>query len=221
MHRMFRAVFGRDLFAVCGGTCTGAKNECGAMLDVANAVIGHELSHDERLLWSGQPGTGFRFQPFDWFLVPFSLMWTGFVVYAFISVLSQQPSADLFFFAPFLIVGFLILFGRYVLDSLVRRRTWYGLTDERAIIVRHWFGTKVQSLSLKTLPEITLSLSNNRSGSIFLGSASPWAMWNGMNFLSSAHSLTSPTFEVLDDARSVFEMIREAQRSAQERGAPR
>ena len=36
---MFRAVFGRDLFAVCEGTCTGAKNECRAMFYDANAVL--------------------------------------------------------------------------------------------------------------------------------------------------------------------------------------
>jgi hypothetical protein len=189
------------------------------MWNDADAVIRPELAQDEKLLWSGRPGTGFRFLSGDWYVVPFSLMWTGFVVTAFISVLRlNRPDPSWFILIPFLLIGFFLLFGRYIFDSLVRGRTYYGLSDERAIIVRHWFGIKVQSLSLRTLPEITLSVRDDRGGTIFLGSATPWAAWYGMNVFHSAHTLTAPSFDAIDDARAVYDLVRQAQRAAQRPG---
>jgi hypothetical protein len=220
MNWLFRAKFGRDLFRSSKGRCAGAKNECGAMSNDAEAVIRPELATDEVLLWSGRPGTGLRFQAGDWFTLPFIVVWLGFVGFAFTSAIAHDGlSLELLFFTPFLLVGLFVLFGRYAIDILVRRQTCYGLSNERAIIVRNLFGTKVQSVSLKTLPEITLASKGDRIGAVALGNNPPWATRNGMISFSSFTSTGAPAFEEIDEPRLVYELVRQAQRIAQGHGA--
>jgi hypothetical protein len=220
MDCMFRANFGRDLFGWCKGRGAGAKNEWGAMLNSADAVIRPELAPDELLLWTGRPGTGFRFQSGDWFLVPFMLVWLGMVGFGFVSAIATQGiSGELFFFTPFLLFGVFVLFGRYAIDILLRQRTCYGLSNERAIIVRNLFGTKVQSVTLRTLPEVTLTTRNDRIGTISLGNSAPWAAWNGMTLFSAFNSSHVTAFEEVVDPRLVYELVRQAQRTAQRTGA--
>jgi hypothetical protein len=192
------------------------------MWNNAAEIVRQELAHDEPLLWSGRPGTGFRFQRGDGFMVPFSLIWTGLVAAGLVAALaSREPFQQWSILVVFMLVGLFTLFGRYLFDIMVRQRTFYGLSDERAIIVRRWFGTRVQSLSLRTQPEITLSENNGRRGTIFFGSTGPWTMWPGMTLFYSAFNLNSTSFDLIEDARAVFNLARDAQRSVQRPDAPR
>jgi hypothetical protein len=215
MHRLFRAVFGRDLFDVREGTYTGAKNECSAMLNSANAVIRGKLGQDEQLLWSAQPRGGVAFRSEDFFLVPFSLLWGGFAIFWEWGVTTS--GAGLFFQLwgiPFVAVGLYMIVGRFAYDAWLRSKTFYGLTNERAVIVRRTFGEVVRSIPLASLGDYTLSVGNDKTGTITFGNGEPsyYAMlapWRGDSTRSA------PRFELIDGAQGVYDQIRDAQRVAQ------
>jgi hypothetical protein len=110
----------------------------------ARATLENELGPQERLLWAGRPRQGFVLRAADVFLIPFSLLWGGFVVFwEFTAVSNKAP----FFFAlwgvPFLLAGCYFVFGRFIADARQRAKTSYGLTNERVIIVSGVFRREI------------------------------------------------------------------------------
>lgn len=213
---MFRAVFGRDLFAVCEGTCTGAKNGCVAMFNDAGAVIRGQLGPDEQLLWSAQPRGGIAFRSEDIYLIPFSLLWGGFAIFwEWTATTSGAGWFAEIWGIPFVAAGLYMVVGRFVYDAWLRANTFYGLTNERAVIVRRAIPNDVRSISLKSLGDVSLAVRNDRSGTITLGNNSPanfgaaFAPWGRSSYTSA------PRFEMIESAKDVYDKIRVAQRDAQ------
>lgn len=172
------------------------------------------MGADEQLLWSDQPGQGVRFRAADLFMVPFSLMWGGFALFWEWTVLrTDAPWFFKLWGIPFVLVGIYLIVGRFFWDAYQRRRTYYGLSNQRVMIVTKGPGSKVKSLALSTLGDVTLSSSASGRGSIQFGS-SPWGAqawfagsgWPGMQ--------APPSFEMVTDAGRVYEMIRQAQNAA-------
>jgi hypothetical protein len=104
------------------------------------------LQAGERLVWSGRPSGGLVLGPRDIFLIPFSLLWAGVVVFLLGTVLfSGAPGVFFPVGLIFLTAGCYVVFGRFIIDAWARRRTVYGLTDRRAIVVRRVFSEAVLS----------------------------------------------------------------------------
>ena len=115
----------------------------------------------------------------------------------------------------FVVAGLYLVFGRFIADAVRRGKTFYGLTPHRAIIVSGVFGRQVKSIDLASLPEITVSERSDRSGTISLGSSSGMntrmagmmgASWPG------AGRYLPPMFEMIEDVKVVYEMIRAQRR---------
>ena len=66
-----------------------------------------------------------------------------------------------------------------------RERTAYGLTSTRAIIVSGLRTRSVKSLQLKTLADVTLTERPDQSGTITLGTPSPYAIGYGRSWPGS------------------------------------
>lgn len=180
----------------------------------ADQALQPELGRGERLLWSGRPGQGVRLRAADMLLIPFSLMWGGFAIFWEYQVASS-PHAPAFFMAwgvPFVLIGLYLIIGRFFVDSLARSRTWYGVTNQRVLILTGLPRREVKSLSLQGLHDMSLSERADHSGSITFGS-NPLsaAMWAGSAWPGMGKRL-APAFDLIDDARQVYNTIREAQR---------
>ncbi|HYE47042.1 MAG TPA: hypothetical protein VEA44_14870 [Caulobacter sp.] len=107
------------------------------------------LRPDERLVWTGQPQPGLVLTGQDIFLIPFSLLWGGFVLFWEATVLaSGGPSVMALFGVPFVLIGLFMIFGRFLVDAVIRRGMVYGLTDRRAIVLRRTFGESVSTTAL-------------------------------------------------------------------------
>lgn len=154
------------------------------MWDEQRQVLQREMAPRERLLWSGRPRGGIFLRPSDAYMIPFSLLWGGFAVFWEVGVLTTDAP---FFFklwgVPFVLVGLYIVFGRFFVDARLRGRTYYGVTNERVIIVSGLFSRSVKSLNLRTLTDVTLEEKPDGTGTITFGpSAAPYRWAGGGNF---------------------------------------
>jgi hypothetical protein len=151
----------------------------------------------------------------DLLIVPFSLIWCGFAFFWEAEVIKMKaPLLMRLWGIPFVLVGLFFVFGRFLYDARRRERTFYGLTDRRAIIISGLSQRTTQSLSLRTLGDVSLSERSDMSGTITLGPHGLYPAWvRGMAWPGMAYK-GPPSFELISNARSVFVQIREAQRKA-------
>jgi hypothetical protein len=107
-------------------------------------------------------------------------------------------------------VGAYITVGRFIVDALLRRTTSYGLTDQRVILASGLRTRRVRMLDVAALPELSLVERSDRSGTVTFGGTAnprrqmmPGAPWPGVD--------TPFAFEMIEEARDVYDRIRAAQ----------
>lgn len=183
----------------------------------AEQALMHELSHDEGLLWSGMPRQGFLLRPQDAIMIPFSLIWGGGAIFwEYTALHSDAPLFFKLWGVPFVLVGLYLILGRFLVDSYIRTRTYYGVTNLRIIILSGFSGREVKSLALKGLNQVSLSERPDASGNITFGSPLGGGTgWSGTAQLGMA-KYAPQSFEAIAEVRQVYETIREAQRKAAE-----
>lgn len=163
-----------------------------------------DLLPNERLLWSSKPAQGFRWSSSEFFMIPFSIFWCGFVA----SWIFFASSAGWFFalFAiPHAIVGVYLLVGRYFYDIKLRENTFYAVTNQRVLIKNGIFKRTTMSYVLHNLPEIVFSENNDETCNIAFGRAS--------NYMVGRKHRTEqpPTFEAISDGKRVYQLILQQQ----------
>ena len=184
-------------------------------MSVGAEEVHRQLSAGERLLWSGQPRPGLVLRGSDAFQIPFSLLWGGFAFFWEWEVIhSDAPPFFVLWGVPFVLIGIYLIVGRFFVEAKQRERTYYAVTTERVLIVSGLLRRTIKSLSLRTLTDVSLSESSNGEGSITFGAASAmssmfwgFSAWPGMNN-------QGPRFDVIPNAKSVYDTIRAAQRTA-------
>jgi hypothetical protein len=180
--------------------------------------IQRELSSGEKLLWSGQPRRGLRLNIADVFVIPFSLVWCGFAIFWETTVFKgQAPLLFKLWGVPFVVVGLYLVFGRFFVDAWMRARTFYGVTNERLIIVNGGFSRRVRSLPWPSLPPATLTERGGGGGTINFGPRLPFGLSQSGNpggWSGSSRSLI-PVLDLPDRAREAFEVIQRAQETVQ------
>ena len=166
-------------------------------------------------MWAGQPRQGVFLRPADALLIPFSLLWGGFALFWEASVINTGAP---FFFklwgVPFVLVGLYMIFGRFFFDARQRTDTHYGVTSERVLIVTGWPSPSVKSLALRTLSEVSLNQHTGGPGTITFGPSGPFPRWGGAASWPGMGSQSAPSFDMIQDAKGIQEVIRSAQRQA-------
>jgi len=153
----------------------------------------------------------------DAFAIPFSLLWAGFSVFWLVSAAqSGAPLPFVLFGVPFVLVGIYIVVGRFAVEAKQRENTFYAVTPQRVIIASGLFSKSVKSLNLKAISEISLSERSDGSGTIAFGPQHPMAsMMGGMSAWPGTAQYLGPRFDLVAQARIVYESIRKAQAVAQ------
>ncbi len=174
------------------------------------------LMRDEKIIWSGQPARGVLFTGADFFLIPFSLLWCGFVLF-WISIVFSQPNTPSFFKLWgifFLLIGLFFVAGRFFLDAWLRAGLRYALTNRRILISRSAPFAKFTALNLDRLPEVNLTQKADGRGTIRFGTnASMWgAGRSGFGAWTPALDPV-PQFIMIENVRDVFERIQQAARA--------
>ena len=181
---------------------------------IAAQKLQHELGRKEIFLWAGQPRPGVAFSRADFFMVPFSLLWGGFAFFWEYSV--YKAGAPVFFLLwgiPFVAIGLYVIVGRFFGDAFRRRHLYYGVSNERLLILSEVVGHKLTSVSLVTLAAMTLTQGRDGAGTITFGPTSPlaWFFWSAA--WPAAARQASPSFEYIANVKVVHDLIQEALRS--------
>ncbi|HUA40131.1 MAG TPA: hypothetical protein VMA32_01080, partial [Streptosporangiaceae bacterium] len=92
------------------------------------------LRPGERLLWSGRPDPTVWLTAADMFMIPFSILWGGFAIFWEIGVSSGGPNFGTIWGIPFVALGLYMIFGRFFYKKYRKKRTCYGITDQRALV---------------------------------------------------------------------------------------
>lgn len=169
-----------------------------------------DLGKSEKLLWAGKPKEGILFRVTDIFLIPFSLLWFGFAIFWEFNALKMGINFFALFGIPFLLVGLYVSVGRFFADSLKRKNTLYGITDNRIIIKSGVFSKETKSLNIKVLADLSIKEKRDGTGTITLGPNDiRYAMFNGMGNWPGAKQ--PPSIEAVEDVRKVYNIILEQQ----------
>lgn len=172
------------------------------------------LLDGEKILWLGRPGQGLLFTGRDCFLIPFSLLWCGFVIFwETMVVRSNAPGFFKLWGVPFILAGLYLTVGRFAVDAWLRGKTRYALTSRRILIARSGAFGKVTSVSLDRLPEVQLTERADSRGTIRFGPPAPYCGWGGWNSWTPASDATRQLIAI-DDAQNVFDQIQRPIRSA-------
>ena len=172
------------------------------------------LLPNEHALWSGGPGGGVIFQPMDIFLVPFSVVWCSVASFgAFAGFGGVRDSAaspfDLFGLL-FVVIGFYFVFGRFLVDIMLRRSLRYTLTTRRILIERGGLWSKSTVVSLVDAPPISLRRMRGGRGTIRIGESNLW-MGRGSFGAWSPTMDPTPQLIAIDDAQRVFDLVQRTQ----------
>jgi len=173
-------------------------------------VFSSQLGAGERLLWTGQPRQGLFLRATDWAQIPFGLLWGGFAFFWEWSAF--HTGAPLFFRlwgVPFVLIGIYLVAGRFFIDAMLRSKTCYALTTQRAIILSGGFATRTTSLQLRAMSDVSLVEYSGGIGTITFGATVPW--WAGAPGWPGGRYRPSPSFDSIADARGVFDTLRRAQ----------
>ena len=135
------------------------------------------LASDETVLWRGKPEKLHLLALTDVYMIPFSLLWTGFVFYWLYSALrSGAPFFFMIFGGFFVLVGLFMVFGRFLLKALLLRGTSYVITDKNVLIRQI---RQVKVLKKDALPSLSVKQYKDGTGTIALEQSSPFRRRSG------------------------------------------
>jgi hypothetical protein len=189
------------------------QNQMPMTTPVPFEVFSPELLPGETIQWTGRPNPSVVFHPEDAFMIPFSLMWGGFAIFWLLgasgiaNIFSKPPDRPFQWFGviwgtPFVVVGQYMIWGRFVYASWLKKRTYYAITNRRALIVADGLrGRNVTATSFGTLPTIDKRVRSDGIGSIAFGGPVTGEWRSSRN-----NTPRPPTFDDVGDADAVYQI---------------
>jgi hypothetical protein len=190
----------------------------------ATMAIQPELSSGESLMWSGQPKTSVVFHKEDALLIPFSLLWGGFAIFWEAGVLGMvgpvrhghAPDFFLLWGISFVLVGQYLIWGRFLYVAWLKKRTYYGVTNRRIIIVQDGWNRQMTSAYLDALPAIIKEGGSGGIGILRFGQPPPmWGRNRGFAAWNPLSIAGVPTFVDIADVDSVYQLVSDTRERSQ------
>jgi hypothetical protein len=142
------------------------------------------------------------------------LLWCGFAVFwEFGALATRAPFFFKLWGIPFVVAGLYFVFGRFIVDVKQREKTYYGLTDQSVIIVSGFIQKKVKTLNLRSISDISLTEHSTGRGTITFGPTPPFYGWFGGSSWPGMGQYSMPSFERIDDAKDVYNLLNRTSRS--------
>jgi hypothetical protein len=175
-------------------------------------VFAQEMLPGETIEWSGRPNPAVILHKEDWFMIPFSLLWGGFAIFWLLGasgiwdIWSNRPTQRFQWFGiiwgtPFVVIGQYMIWGRFIYAWWKKGRTYYAITNRRALIVQGGWGSRtVSSAYFESISMIDKRVRRDGTGSISFGGPVT-GEWRPKNSAPRA-----PTFDDVDDVDFVYQI---------------
>lgn len=172
---------------------------------MSGSALREHLLAGESVLWEGAPKSGLLFTSRDIFLIPFSLLWLGFVCFWLFGVSAAGAPGFFYLFGlVFLMIGLTISFGRFGVDAYVRANTFYAVTTQRVLILRRGPLSDFTAIALTRLPPVKLKQGTDGRGSILFGETTN--AYARMSIWTPSLDPT-PQFLAIADVQRVYNLI--------------
>jgi len=183
-----------------------------------SSAVQPELMTGETLLWTGRPNFGVVFHSDDLYLIPFSLLWGGFAIFWEAGVLGYwgnttkggTPSTFMTLWGiPFILAGQYFIWGRFLYDAWLKRRTYYAVTNRRVLVVQEGWNRKTSWMYISSIP--TVEREGSMTGTLWFGPKYPVFAGRGQKTRGmSRFSIGDvPVFADIDDLESVYRTVLE------------
>jgi hypothetical protein len=185
-----------------------------------------ELLPGETIQWTGRPNAAVIFHKEDGAMIPFSLLWGGFAIFWLLGASgianfwTNRPDKTFQWFGviwgtPFVLVGQYMIWGRFVYNYWKKQRTYYALTNRRAIIVENGLrGRRTSSAYFENMTIVDKWVRGDGIGSICFGGPVTGEWRSGRN-----NPPRLPTFDDIDRVDSVYQIAARLREQAQKPGA--
>lgn len=200
------------------------------MVDTQAAIkIQRELMSGENICWAGMPDPKVIFHSDDWYVIPFSLLFAAFSIFWEAIVLGYwgsngrrgEPSMFMAFWGiPLILYSQYFVWGRFLADGWLKRRTYYAVTDRRVLLLREAWSRKFRFTYLESIPEIVREGAS--TGTLWLGPKLPFTTGRGSGKPSrgiSRFKIDSavPVLTDVDDVNYVYRLIMDLRETARKR----
>lgn len=165
-------------------------------------AVASEVRPTEELLWVGQPARGVVFAGHDLLMVPATTFLGGLATFAGATILVSAPLVAFLVFLPFLALIHYLMWGRFIVAARHRARTFYAITDRRALIVVEGSTRSVLVLDLAAQHSFAISEGRRGRGTITFVLA-PWIS----TFDGGLPAQSAPRFEDIANVREVRDRI--------------
>ena len=167
-----------------------------------------ELMQGESLLWTGKPNPAKILHPDDWYMVPFSLLWGGFAIFWEMGVAKSGSQFMMLWGIPFVVAGQYFIWGRFLYDAYLKRRTFYAVTNRRVMTIQEGWRPKRNSTYLEGIPKIETE--GATFGTIWFGAKYPVIAGRGQKTRSFSRFSVGdvPVFADIDDVETVSGLVR-------------
>ncbi len=182
-----------------------------------------EMISGERVYWAGMPNPRVIFHSDDWTAIPFTLVWTGVFVFWEADALgiwgraTHPGGANLFMTLwgiPFLIIGNYMVWGRFVVDAWLKRRTYYAVTNRRILVLQEGWSRKTNWIYLEAIP--TIEREGTTRGTLWFGKKYPVIAGRGQKTrnMSRFTVADTPVFADIDDVDGIQRLVQELRENA-------
>ncbi len=202
---------------IIGNLVAGENNKRVNAIDPRAAQkVQPELMSGESIYWAEIPNPRVIFHSDDWTAIPFSLVWTGFFVFWEAGALgawgkSSRPGGNDTFMVlwgiPFLVIGNYMVWGRFLVDAWLKRRTYYAVTNRRVLVLQEGWKRKSSSRFLDAIPKIERE--GTVMGTLWFGPKYPVVAAKGRKTRDMSRFSVGdvPVFADIDDADAVYRLI--------------
>lgn len=177
-----------------------------------------DLMPDESVLWTGRPDPSIIFSKGDIFLIPFSLIWGGGVIFGEVNLLKlffegkagPSPRLFLIFGIAFIAVGLYVMIGRFFYKKWKKQHTYYAVTEKRVLILTTGWYRQLKAASIDNLPSIEKSTGKNGTGNVIFGNSTfgdGIYLNSGMDFVSANRKNFPAAFFDIKDADAVYVLV--------------
>jgi hypothetical protein len=172
------------------------------------------LLEGESVVWTAQPLRNIHLTRADRLLVPLSLLWEGFMLYALLREIGAEAafrsSLSMAILLVLNLIGLYLLCGRFLYKWWRKSRTYFAITNRRAITLTDILGRLLDDVLLTNVP-ISMTKSGSKGAGTIKFGETKWSEETygntGLDVLFGLQASGCPTFFDIPNVQGVHNLL--------------